>query len=294
MSQAETDALEERLSRAIEAYHEAALLYAAVKLGLPQAMGAGSWTAADLARALGLSAPHLERFLRGLCLIGICEERAGGSFALTAFGQTLTPESRLAQKVRIVVEQYWLPWSKLDTTLRSGMPAFAQAFGATVFDWRRDHPDQGALFASYLANQMQPKSEAILAALDMREAASVIEIGGADDAVLASLPLEADLYLLRGVLQNYGDADAAAILRNCAAAMREGARLAIVERPMPQRAMDDPASIMLDLHMMTITGGRLRTLAEIEELLSAAGLSRRSAKRMATGQTLIEAVKPAS
>ncbi|MFO7477241.1 MAG: methyltransferase [Methyloceanibacter sp.] len=294
MIQAETDALEERLSRAIEAYHEATLLYAAVKRGLPQAMGAGSWTAVDLARALGLSAPHLRRFLRGLCLVGICDERASGSYALTSFGQSLTPESHLAQKVRIVFEQYWQPWSKLDATLQSGTPAFAEVFGANVFAWRRDHPEQGALFASYLAKQTQAEAEAIHAALDTREAGRVIEIAGADDAVLAGKPPQADLYVLRGVLQNYDEADAAAILCNCRAAMADGARLVIIERLMPERAADDPTSIMLDLHMMTITGGRLRTLAEIETLLSAAGLSRQGAKRMACGLSVIEAVKPAS
>jgi hypothetical protein len=292
MIQAEKDALVERLSRAIEAYHEAALLYAAVKLGLPQAMGAAGWEPGGLARALGLSAPHLVRFLRGLCLIGICEEGASGSFALTSFGQSLTPDSHLAQKVRIVVEQYWLPWSKLDATLQSGTPAFAEVFGADVFAWRRDHPEQGALFASYLAKQMQPEAEAILAALGTPKA-RFVEIAGADTAGLAGIPPQADLYLLRGVLQNYDDADAAAILRNCRAAMGDGARLAIIERIMPDRAADDPASIMLDLHMMTITGGRLRTLAEIEALLSAAGLSRQSAMPLGSGPTLIEAVKPA-
>ena len=37
---------------------------------------------------------------------------------------------------------------------------------------------------------------------------------------------------------------------------------------MPERAADDPAAIMLDLHMMTITGGRARSLAEFEALLA--------------------------
>ena len=75
---------EERLRAAIEAYHASALAYAAVKLGLPDRMGARPWTAQALAAELGLSTPHLLRFLRGLVTIGICEERSDGSFALTA------------------------------------------------------------------------------------------------------------------------------------------------------------------------------------------------------------------
>ena len=50
---------EDRLRKQIEAYHEAALVYAAVKLGLPDRLAAGPATAEQLASALGLSAPHL-------------------------------------------------------------------------------------------------------------------------------------------------------------------------------------------------------------------------------------------
>jgi hypothetical protein len=288
MSHAGKDAFEDRLGRAVEAYHEAALLYAAVKLDLTQAMGTVRWRPEDLAQALGLSAPHLARFMRGLCLIGICEERADGSFALTAFGQSLTPESKLAQKVQIVVEQYWRPWTNLISTLQTGTPAFAQMFDASVFEWRRDHPQQGALFASYLAKATQAETAAVLAALDVSETAKVVEIDGADDALRADIPPHADLYLLKGVLQNYDDADAATILRNCRVAMREGARLVVVERLLPERATDDPAAIMLDLHMLTITGGRTRTLAELKTLLSTADLSVLKVSTTPSGLAAIE------
>ena len=50
---------EDRLRSAIEAYHASALAYAAVKLGLPEKMGARPWTAEALAAELGLSPPHL-------------------------------------------------------------------------------------------------------------------------------------------------------------------------------------------------------------------------------------------
>ena len=288
MSQAGNDAVEDRLSRAVEAYHEAALLYAAAKLGLAETMGAASWTADDLAQTLGLSAPHLARFLRGLCIIGICQERPDGSFALTAFGQSLTPDSRLAQKVQIVVEQYWQPWAHLAKTLQDGTPAFEQVFGATVVDWRRDHPEQGAMFVSYLDKATHTETAAILVALDLSETDKIVDIGGADDGLLADIPPHADLYLLPAALQNYDDAGALAILRNCRAAMRDGTRLVIVERLLPERAADDAAAIMLDLHLMTIYGGRARTLAELEDLLSAARLvlSRTTATR--SGLAVVE------
>jgi hypothetical protein len=288
MSRAGQDSLEDRLTRAVEAYHDAALLYAAVTLGLPETMGGTAWRAEDLARALRLSAPHLARFLRGLCIIGLCEEMADGRFALTAFGRSLGPESRLAQKARIVIEQYWPPWAHLASTLRSGAPAFAELFGASVFDWRRDHPVQGALFASYLAKQTEAETEAILAALDAGDTGGAIVLTGAI-VDSAAIPSGGTLYVLHGVLQNHDDEAARAILVRCRAAMREGGRLVVAERLLPERAADDPAAIMLDLHMMAITGGRARSLAELEALLAAAGLAPSGVRRTGSGLAAIEA-----
>jgi hypothetical protein len=72
--------------------------------------------------------------------------------------------------------------------------------------------------------------------------------------------------------------------------MPAGARLAIIEQLLPERAADGPAAIMLDLHMMTITGGRARSLAEFEALLTEAGLALSKATPTRSGLTIIEAV----
>ena len=334
MTENEQEAFEERLRRQIEAYHESALLYAAVKLGLPDRMGTRPWTPGQLAEELSLSPSHLLRFLRGLCTIGMCEELKDGTFALTLLGQSLASgsPSRLAEKVQIVVEQYWRPWANLISTLETGRPAFEQVFGTTVFDWRRAHAEHGALFDSYLAMETLAQAGPIIEALDLSGAGTVADIGGGYGGLLAAIlqahphlagilfdrphtiaaassflqfqgvaervtlvggdllagiPLQADLYLLKGVLQLWDDADAAAILKNCRTAMPDGARLVIIERLLPERATDDPAAIMLDLHMMAITGGRARTHAQFAALLSEAGLTLSKVTSGRSGLTII-------
>ena len=313
---------EDRLRKQIEAYHEAALVYAAVRLGLPDRLAAGPATGEQLAKSLGLSTPHLTRFLRGLCSIGICEELADGAFALTQAGQSLRSgsPSRLAEKVQIVVGQYWWPWANfvVEPQDRQARPssrpsACASSTGA------REHAEQGALFDAYLAKETLAQAEPIVSALDMSGTKTLADIGGGYGGLLAALlgahpqidavlfdrphtiempptlpaiarrcasaskfeagdffsriPVQADLYLLKGVLQQWDDDAALTILGNCRKAMPEGAKLAIVERLLPERAADDPAAIMIDLHMMTITGGRARSLADFTTLLSEAGLT---------------------
>ena len=85
-----------------------------------------------------------------------------------------------------------------------------------------------------------------------------------------AVPAGADAYFLRHVLHDWEDEPAAAILRNCARAMRTGGRVLVVETVIPPG--DGPCfGKWLDL-MMLVVGGRERTLAQYERLFSAAGL----------------------
>jgi hypothetical protein len=108
--------------------------------------------------------------------------------------------------------------------------------------------------------------------------------------ILKAIPVEADIYFLKGVLQRYGDTEARTVLENCRKAMKSSAKLIVYERLMPEKVMDDPAAIMLDLHMMTITGGGARTKAEMERLMTSAGLSLTKLQRTYGGLTFIEAM----
>jgi predicted O-methyltransferase YrrM/AraC-like DNA-binding protein len=332
----EQGSFEERLRLQIEAYHEAALVYAAVKLGLPDRMGTRAWTSEQLTAELGLSPPHLLRFLRGLSTLGICEELPDGSFALAPAGQSLQSgaPSRLAEKVRIVVEQYWQPWANLVSCLETGKPAFDHVFGMTVWDWRRQHAEQGDIFNSYLAKETLAQADSILEALDASCVRTIADIGGGGGLIaavvranpqvqgilfdrpqtletakrflqslgvaervqcmsgdfLSAVEVQADLYLLKSVLQQWDDADSLTILRNCRSAMQDAARLLVIERLIPERALADPAAIMVDLHMMTITGGRVRSREQFEALLSQAGFTLAKVMPTRSGLTIIDAV----
>jgi SAM-dependent methyltransferase len=337
MDEREWAAIEERLRHQIEAYHEAALVFAAVTLGVPDRIAGEARSAAELATELNLSTPHLHRFLRGLATLNLCEELPDGRFALTPAGQSLTSraESSLREKVLIVVDQYWLPWVQLLHCLETGEPSFPNIYDMPIADWRRVNPEQGALFQRYLAKEELAQASALLEVLDVTAARTVASIGGGYggllipflwgfpnlqavlfDApqtveaampllrayrvaervrciggdVLTEIPVKADLYVLRSVLQQRDDIDAVAILRNCRKVMQPGARLAIIERLLPERATDDPAAVMLDLHMMVTTGGRARSLAEFEALLAQSDLKLTKIDSTRSGLSVLEAV----
>jgi len=89
----------------------------------------------------------------------------------------------------------------------------------------------------------------------------------------ASVPKGADAYLLKQVIHDWDDDEAIAILRNVREAMVPGARVLIAERMLPELAGPaDAQSLLVDVLMLVVTGGRERTEREFHALLEAAGL----------------------
>jgi SAM-dependent methyltransferase len=86
-----------------------------------------------------------------------------------------------------------------------------------------------------------------------------------------AVPAGADAYLLKGIIHDWNDASAAAILNNCRRAIRPDGRLFIVDTVLISSS--DPASALMDMLMMVLTRGRERTESEFRFLLREAGFS---------------------
>ena len=71
---------------------------------------------------------------------------------------------------------------------------------------------------------------------------------------------------------------------------RRAVAILLKERLLPEQAHDDPSAVMTDLHMMVITGGRARTLQELERLLTQAKLALSKVTATSSGLSVIEAV----
>ncbi len=101
----------------------------------------------------------------------------------------------------------------------------------------------------------------------------------------------ADVYLLKDVLHDWDDERCAKILGAVTASMPTGSRLVVIEY-LQQRNRPNPFSPLLDLHTLTQRdGGRLRSLAELSALLTAAGLRPTGRRFSVVPHDLIEAEK---
>jgi 2,7-dihydroxy-5-methyl-1-naphthoate 7-O-methyltransferase len=90
-----------------------------------------------------------------------------------------------------------------------------------------------------------------------------------------ALPPGADLYLLRGIINDWPDEESQAILRQCAAAAHPNGRVVILKSVHPDGA---PKDLFIE---MVLLGGKPRSLAEFSLLARLAGLEVVSAGQQA-------------
>jgi SAM-dependent methyltransferase len=96
------------------------------------------------------------------------------------------------------------------------------------------------------------------------------------------LPRGADLYLLRGILNDWPDRDSAAILGRCAEAARPAGRVVVLKSVVP-----DDARRGLTIEMVLL-GGKHRTVTEFTELARSAGLEVIGAGPQTSGYFVVE------
>ncbi|HET9410934.1 MAG TPA: methyltransferase [Candidatus Dormibacteraeota bacterium] len=88
------------------------------------------------------------------------------------------------------------------------------------------------------------------------------------------VPSGGDLYLLKSIIHDWDDDHAVKILESCRRAMDGSARIALVERLLPDHAVASAEALdatMSDLNMMVVLGGRERTTKEYRDLFAATG-----------------------
>lgn len=109
--------------------------------------------------------------------------------------------------------------------------------------------------------------------------------------MLQEVPNGADTYLVKRVLMIWADEQAIQVLRNCAAAMRAGGKILVIEMVMPDSNQPDPSKQFDLLMLLANKGGRIRTESEFRTLLDAAGLRLTRIVPTASPNSILEVVR---
>jgi hypothetical protein len=221
---------------------------------------------------------------------------------------------------------HFAAWGNLLHTVRTGENAFRAVHGADVWDYRAGHPEDGARFDQAMTDNTRRTNRRLLEAYDFGPLASVVDVGGGHGALLAALlsahprmrgvlldlphvvagaavdaarcevvggsffdavPAGADAYVLKAILHDWEDDDAARILRACRGAAPAHATLLVIERDLGA-PNENPDAKFSDLNMMVGPGGRERTYDEFATLFAAGGFALRRAVPTGMGLSVFE------
>jgi O-methyltransferase domain/Dimerisation domain len=261
----------------------------------------------ELARRVGADADGLGRVLRALASDGVFAEDESGVFRNTETSELLRRPG-WSEFAHLFGGTFYRAVDDLDRATVSGEATFPGSFGADFWTWLGERPDERAIFDRAMAGG-KDRSVERLAELEWRDDETVVDVGGGNGALLVALlrgrPTlrgivfdlpetdrdesslgeridfvagsffervpEGDTYVLSGILHDWDDDRASAILTTIRASAPTGARVLVLESVIPED--NEPHSgKWLDLLMLVLAGGRERTEGEWRALLEGAGL----------------------
>lgn len=180
----------EPLLRAAFGAQAAQILYVAARLGIADKLHLGQASATGLASSLGVDASALERVLRVLVALGVCDELKDRCFSLTALGEYLRtdhPDS-VVPRVILNVEVHHAIWSDLLETVRTGEPASQRVFGVPFYEHLSRNRTAGEIFDRAMGGAwLRHRLRSALEAYDFGQFGSIVDIGGGNGALMAEL-----------------------------------------------------------------------------------------------------------
>ena len=285
------------------------LLYVAAKLGVAEALADGPRTGAEVAAAVGADAGAITRVLRGLALEDVVTEE-DGRFALTPVGECLPAMAgALRVRGELYYHGARACSMRFGTAGRRSSASYGEPFFAHLdASPRRTRPRSRRRWRAARSRRRTPSSRrydfggfgrlvdvgggrgVLLAAILQRRTRAAgrarrppgarVDGGAARtsaaraECVAATssrrCPPAPTPTCSRACCTTGTTPTRCASCAVCREAMAADARLLVVDAILPERAVDRPAAIRMDLHMLLLLGARERTEAEFRDAAGSA------------------------
>jgi hypothetical protein len=298
--------------------------------GVFDALGETPATADELARATSCNADALDRMLRVLASVDLVERQPDGKYGHNESSRALRSDHPMSIAAVARLEstpafQYAL--AHLDHALRTGRPAVEGLAPDGIFPYLAKHPEENETFDRCMTASAQWLATEIAKVYDFSRFATIADIGGGRGLTLEVLlqqspnsrgvlfdqpqvvakarPNErmqaqggdffvdalppADAYVLMLVLHDWNDDQSVSIVNNIRRAAKPGTTLAVCESLLYE-GRGFHASLMTNVSMLALSGGRERTLARYEDVLARGGFKVKQCLATPTHLSVIEAV----
>jgi SAM-dependent methyltransferase len=128
--------------------------------------------------------------LRLLASLGVFAEPVPGSFGLTPLGETLRSDSPGSVRNFAITETapgHWLPWGRLQESVRTGRPMAREALGMELFDWFAQNPEEAGFFNAAMGNLSALAASELVRVYDFSAVRTVADVGGAHGVLLTAV-----------------------------------------------------------------------------------------------------------
>jgi hypothetical protein len=125
-----------------------------------------------------------------LAALGVYERGADGAFALTALGAALCRDApgSVAAWARFAGRPHHMTaWAELTHSVRTGENAFTAVHGETNWQYRSSRPEEQELFDAAMTAITAGVAEGVAAAYDFGRFCRIVDVGGGQGGLLATL-----------------------------------------------------------------------------------------------------------
>ena len=161
------------------------------ELSVAEHLESQSLTADEIARRESTDPAMTYRLLRAGVALGMLEYDAdSGLFHGTPLLSMLHQDSDISLKYYAMAcldRALWLPALYLPEAVRTGHSQAEQALGSDVFTYLSQHQDEGRKFGAAMTNLSGPVIREAVPVIDIGEARTVVDVGGAEGAFAAEL-----------------------------------------------------------------------------------------------------------
>ena len=281
----------------ITGYWTSRSIATAVELGIPDALGDQGVPIDKLVAKLGLNAGATLRYLRGLQGIGIVTESQKEVFKLTPLGSLLRSDvpGSLNGLAKYFNEPWqYAAWKLLGFSVKTGTPGFEKEHGLSFGQYLAANPDAAGLFNDALFELAKLRVPAVVANYDFATVTKLVDLGGRGDLlhmIQGYYPrLQGEVYNLPDALSNTADGDGIPdadtyLLANVACGQPDQSvnriynmvgekgvgTKALVMELFRTEAAEDAFAKVLDIQMLVMGNGLVRSEAQHTALLQSAG-----------------------
>jgi hypothetical protein len=164
------------------------VLGAVARLNLAESMGPQSVPLAELARRVRVPVDQLARLTRALIELGLVEDTEQPR--LTELGQSLRRDhpSSIRDLVLLATDPTTVEaCGNLDVAIRTGRSGFENAHGRSYFDYLTGERELSATYHRAMGQLTRQVAEAVPRRYDFTGVGTVLDIGGGDGTLLASV-----------------------------------------------------------------------------------------------------------